>query len=270
MLNPAIFSIKRPRAQRIPILLSAPHVGTFIPPAILQELRPEVAAELIDTDWLIHELYDFTLDMGITMIKAEYSRYVIDLNRPIEGPALYSDARRQTDAMPLTDFSGISLYRAGHTPDAGERARRIREYYQPYHQALAAELSSLRAQFSHVVLFDAHSIRRHVPAIHPQAFPDLILGDREGQTAAPILSQALLNSLSGSNFDITYNAPFKGGQITRGFGQPSQGIHALQLEMSQDIYLDPDLKSLIPSKVEALRAALKKAFLDLLIALENL
>lgn len=270
MHSPPIFTLKKPRSLRRPIVLSAPHVGTRVPPEIEDSLQPQVSKNLEDTDWCVHELYDFCLDLGVTMIHADYSRYVVDLNRPTEGPALYTDSRQQTDVVPLQDFDGQPLYRKGAEPDATERTRRIATYYRPYHEALARELSDLRKNHQHVLLFDAHSIRRLVPTISPQAFPDLILGDRDGKSADPSLSRALLASVRSSPFEIAYNEPFKGGQITRFFGRPEDGIHALQLEMSQDIYLNPKTHSLEASKLGRLQPVLKQALLEVARALEAL
>lgn len=266
--------LRRPSGKRLPLLMSAPHVGVAVPSELTDQFAPEPLAELRDTDWLVHELYAFAVGMGVTLLEAQISRYVVDLNRPAAGPSLYSDSRRQTDVIPLTDFDGTPLYLPGHQPDAAERQRRIALYYDPYHAALERELLDLQREFSDVILFDAHSIRRSVPSLDARPFPDLILGDRDGTSAASALSQAIVTTLRSSPYHVSHNNPFKGGQITRRWGQPDLGIHALQLEMSQDIYLADDDGSSRPrlseEKVKKLKPWLEKALVALVEAVRKL
>jgi len=207
-----------------------------------------VAAKLDDTDWFVHDLYSFCQSMGITLIHATYSRYVVDLNRDPSGLILYADARTETTLVPQKTFGGESLY-PDHGPDPQEIQSRVKIYYDPYHDALRSLLHELRNSHRHVLLWDAHSIKRHVPSVRAEPFSDMILGDQMGKTASPLLTQAALTSLrhpnsheggQGKSFDVQHNHPFMGGYITRHFGQCAPGIHALQLEMSQDIYMDED------------------------------
>lgn len=266
--------LRRPVAKRLPLLISAPHVGVLIPSELAGGFEPKALAELRDTDWLVHELYGFALEKGMTLLHAHVSRYVVDLNRPASGPALYRDQRRQTEVVPLSDFDGHPLYRPGHEPDEKERQRRIDSYYKPYHEALEKELKSLLEEFPQVVLFDAHSIRREVPSLDAKPFPDLILGDRDGTSAHPSLSAAVLASLASSPFSVSHNHPFKGGQITRAWGQPERGVHALQLEMSQDLYLEAGSGTTWPrlsqAKVDRLKPWLEKTLLNLVEAVTKL
>ena len=226
-----------PKAWQAPIIISVPHVGTELPIDIKDHLHPDIASQLPDTDWFVDQLYDFSTEIGAVLIKARYSRYVIDLNRPIEGPSLYSDSRRQTDVIPATSFEGIPLYKAGYKLDNAEREKRIALYYQPYYEELHAHIERGLEMFGRVLLWDAHSIKRHVRSIQAEPFPDLMLGDRDGHTAEPSLVQAALKELKSSPYSVAYNAPFKGGQITRFHGQSAPGLYAMQLDMSQDIYM---------------------------------
>ena len=264
------YSIQNPNGVLVPLVLSIPHAGTGLPIDIAGSLRDEIISTLPDTDWFIVELYDFCAEMGIPIISAEFSRYVIDLNRPVEGISLYTDQRRQTDALPITTFDGDPLYLDGKVPDAIERQRRIELYYRPYHTALRQLLVATRQKFGQVLLFDAHSIRREVPSLATEAFADFIVGDRDGSSAAAILSQTLVASLGKKFFQVRHNQPFKGGQITRIYGNPSQGMHALQLEMSQDIYLTDDRQGLEAKRVAKLRPVLKQALRNLIQQMEKL
>jgi N-formylglutamate deformylase len=238
----APFKIIRPKSTPRPIVVSCPHSGTQIPADILQQMDHAVASQLDDTDWFVHDLYSFAQNQGITLIHATYSRYVVDLNRDPSGRKLYADARSETTLVPKKTFGGESLY-DDLGPNPKEIERRVKVYYDPYHGALRTLLHELRRSHGHVLLWDAHSIKRAVPSVRPEPFADMILGDQMGKTASPLLTQAALKSLRGSEvnlFDVQHNHPFMGGYITRYFGQSAPGIHALQLEMSQDIYMDQD------------------------------
>ncbi len=269
MADSAIFGLIRPAGKRRPILVSAPHVGTEIPASLGVHFDPKSTAALEDTDWHVHELYRFCIDLGITLIHAHFSRYIVDLNRPIDGHQLYQDQRQQTQVVPLTNFAGQALYRPGKEPEKIQREQRIQTYYRPYHDAIAGELKLLAQGGREVVLFDAHSIRRHVPSITAEPFPDLIIGDRDGTSAGPHVTAALRNSLGKSPYEVSYNHPFKGGQITRFFGQPASGVHAVQLEMSQDLYLSEGSHELDALKVGRLQPVLADALLALVRAVET-
>jgi len=265
-----VFSIRSAQAALRPIIVSVPHAGTDVPDEVAVQLRPDILQQLPDTDWFVSELYAFCQSLGIPMISARLSRYVVDLNRPMEGPALYSDQRRQTDAIPLTSFDGVELYDPAQKPDAAERERRARLYYQPYHAAVRELIAETQKNFKHVLLFDAHSIRRSVPSLAKDPFADMIVGDREGTSADESLSATLLRVLKNSPYHIAHNQPFKGGQITRAFGHPAQKIHALQLEMSQDVYMNADSKRLDAEKSVQVQKVLQTALLELAAVLEAL
>ncbi|MCP4459443.1 MAG: N-formylglutamate deformylase [Cytophagales bacterium] len=219
-----------------PILVSVPHCGIAIPPDIKHSYDPKKTEFIDDTDWYVDKLYDFVNELGITMINAKYSRWVIDLNRNKESKPLYEDGRVITSLTPASDFNGNSIYKEkGPSPD--EIQRRVAKYYQPYYEKIDELLREKRAKFKHVLFFDAHSIRQYVPGIRAEPFPDLILGDVDGTSANPGLIEAASQILSQSDYSFQHNAPFKGGNLTRHFGKPDTGIHALQLEMSKILYM---------------------------------
>ncbi|MEO6017113.1 MAG: N-formylglutamate amidohydrolase, partial [Polaromonas sp.] len=145
----------------VPLLVSMPHIGTEIPPELQPGYRPE-ALEVEDTDWHLHALYNFLPKMGASVLRPRYSRYVIDLNRPPDDAPMYPGASN-TELCPTRFFSGEPLYQPGHEPAPEERARRRAAYWQPYHTALAEELARLKAAHGFALLWDAHSIRSHIP-----------------------------------------------------------------------------------------------------------
>ncbi len=262
--------ILRPQINRLPIIISCPHSGVDIPPDIAKDMCPEVVEGLADTDWFVHELYKFAPKMGITLVHAHYSRYVIDLNRDPAGRALYNDQRQETALIPLQTFAGTPIYAVG-PPDKEETKRRLDIYYAPYHGQIGKLIGEMRKTSPHVLFFDAHSIKRSVPSIRAQPFADMILGNQKGKTAAPELSLAALTALRATGtYDVADNEPFMGGYLTRRFGQPAAGVHALQLEMAQDIYMDEASVSRTPNKEDAVRSALTAMFDSLIDALKRL
>lgn len=234
-----VFTWIEPTAAEVPIVLSLPHVGTHVPDAIGRQLKPEQAASLDDTDWFLDRLYAFAPARGMAMLRANYHRWVIDLNRPPGQQPLYADGRITTGLCPTTDFYGNPIYCDNRSQLAtAELEARRHHYFDPYHQALRERLDRLKSLFGHVLLWDCHSIRSHLPAIHPAPFPPLILGSAGGISASPVLIETALNCLGQSGFQTTHNQPFQGGYITRHYGRPAEQIHALQLEMTKCNYLD--------------------------------
>ena len=227
------------KAGSIPLLVSMPHVGTEIPDDILSAMTP-AATDKQDTDWHLVRLYDFLDQMGASVLSARWSRYVIDLNRPPENTNLYP-GQDTTGLIPVDTFHREPLYRDGHAPDEAEVRRRLQAYWKPYHDQLRAELDRLLALHGRVVLWDAHSIASVVPRFFEGKLPDLNFGTADGKSCAPGLSDAIVSqALRQERYSIAVNGRFKGGHITRFYGQPANNIHAIQLEMCQSTYMDED------------------------------
>jgi N-formylglutamate deformylase len=230
----SIFTLHRGNA---PLLVSLPHVGHEIP----DDLRGRYAERALaseDTDWHLERLYNFAADLGASVLRPRLSRYVIDLNRPPDDTPMYPGASN-TELCPTRFFTGDPLYREGQAPDAAEVAHRRSLYWQPYHDALAAELDRLRERFGHVVLFDGHSIQSELPWLFEGRLPDLNLGTADGRSCAPSLRAALQGVLDGQqDFSHVTDGRFKGGYITRHYGRPAQRVHAVQLEKCQCLYMD--------------------------------
>lgn len=225
----------------LPLLVSVPHAGTEVPEAQRARMT-EAALALPDTDWHVDRLYGFVEELGASMIVATQSRYVIDLNRAPDSRPLYPGASN-TELCPTTTFDEAPLYRDNEMPEEAEIAQRLETVWRPYHARVRGELERIRAQHGIALLWDAHSIRSHVPRFFEGRLPDLNLGTADGASADPELT-ALLGSVAREAEALGYshaiNGRFKGGYITRSFGAPAAGIHALQLELSQITYMDED------------------------------
>jgi N-formylglutamate deformylase len=249
------------RSNPAPILLSIPHCGTSFPEELKSEFKPNLAQQPDDTDWFVEQLYDFAPAMGITVIHAVNSRWVIDLNRDPQSKPLYTDGRIITGLCPTTTFSGESIYLDDRKEIGSDEVRRRLElYYWPYYLKVQQLLDSLKDQFGKVLLWDCHSIRHFVPTIHKEKFPDLILGDADGTSASLGLIEDTLSALSHSAYSVSHNYPFKGGYITRNFGKPSLNQHALQLEMTKVNYMDNAELVYDSSRAERMRTVLKVVF----------
>ena len=234
-----LFEIQSPSVDPVPIVVSVPHAGTGFPTELKSHFKKRLRKHLDDTDWFVHKLYDFASDLGITIIKANLSRWVIDLNRDPESVPLYNDNRLITGICPTTDFFGNRLYKSRDLePDADEIKQRLRAYYWPYYQKIEELLAERRQQFGKVLLWDAHSIRHLVSTIQKEPFPDIILGNNDEKTANQRVIKTALDGLKTGSFGINHNSPFKGGHITRYFGKPEDKVHALQLEMNKILYMD--------------------------------
>lgn len=222
-----------------PLLISMPHVGTLIP----DELQPRYhgwALALADTDWHLDRLYGFARDLGATLLVPRFSRYVIDLNRPSDNQPMYAGANN-TELCPTRAFTGEPIYRDGAAPDAAEVQQRVQRWWRPYHDTLAAELARLKAAHGHAVLFDAHSIKSQLPWLFDGQLPHLNLGTAGGAACAPSLAQRVVAVCAAqSAYSHVLNGRFKGGHITRQYGRPADGVHALQLEMCWRAYMDED------------------------------
>jgi len=211
-----------------PLLVSLPHTGTD-----LAGLDSRLVSSWLgrrDCDWWIDKLYDFAPALGATIVHTAISRTVIDVNRDPSGVSLYP-GQATTTLCPTDTFDGDPLYRAGE-PTEQEIARRRETWFDPYHAALAGELARLRARHPAVVLYDCHSIRSVLPRLFDGELPVFNLGTNDGKSTAPELEALVAGRLAKSGQSWIVNGRFKGGYITRHHGNPANGVHALQMELS--------------------------------------
>jgi N-formylglutamate deformylase len=257
------FTIIEPSAPKVPIIISIPHCGTEFPDELINDYLPEQVASIDDTDWFLQDLNDFASSMGITVVYAKYSRWVIDLNRDPQSAPLYNDGRLITGLTTTTDFIGNPIYKTGKEPDQAEVERRLKVYFWPYYQKLQQLLDDRKREFGKALLWDAHSIRRMVPTIRKEAFPEMILGDNDEKSADKKLIDITLSEL-GKVYQVNHNDPFKGGHITRYFGNPSNNIHALQLERNKNLYMDDSERKFDVNRATKMREVLKTNFSKLI------
>lgn len=258
------YKVIQPSAPVVPILVSVPHCGIQFPSELKDQYQADLISRPDDTDWFVDQLYDFAPALGMTMITAVYSRWVIDLNRDPQSKPLYTDGRIITALCPTTTFLGEPLYKDKRNEvSSDEVKRRVELYYQPYHAQINDRLQNLKSKFGKVLLWDCHSIRQVVPTIQKEKFPDLILGDADETSADPVLIQDALKNLKSGLYSLQHNYPFKGGYITRHFGRPKEHQHALQLEMSKVNYMDDAEMSYNKAKADKMREVLRQTLSSL-------
>lgn len=221
---------------RLPLIVSLPHDGRQVPEDIAARMTG-AALELPDTDWQVARLYDFCRELGATMIIARHSRYVVDLNRPPDDAPLYP-GQLSTGLCPARTFSGEPIYADGAAVDDAELERRRREYWQPYHDALCKQLSALHTRHGRVLLWDAHSIASRVPSLFEGELPVLNIGTDGGRSCATAVAQAAQKVAAASPYTQVLDGRFTGGYITRHYGAPDTGRHAVQLEIARRGYMD--------------------------------
>ncbi|MDR3004693.1 MAG: N-formylglutamate deformylase [Acidovorax sp.] len=244
-----------------PLLLSFPHVGTYVPPCVAERLNDE-ARHVPDTDWHLPRLYAFAKALGASTLVATHSRYVVDLNRPPDGASLYP-GQNVTGLCPVDSFDDTPLYRSPELrPDAAELDQRRAAIWQPYHDQLRAELDRIKAQHGVALLWDAHSIRSVLPRFFEGTLPDLNLGTNLGASCAPGLGERLLHTAQQATADgytSVLNGRFTGGYITRHYGQPASQVHAVQLEMTQSSYMQEALPfDYLPERADKVQPHLEK------------
>ncbi len=221
----------------VPLLVSVPHAGTEVPREIARRFTLAGQA-LTDTDWYVDELYAFARELGASMVVANYSRYVVDLNRSPNSQSLY-DSSPTTPVCPTNTFAGEPIYMPGETPTATEVGERVARYWQPYHSQIEAELDRLHAEHGFVLLWDAHSVGSEVPGLFEGVLPEFNIGTRDDRSYPRSLAESLLARVTGEGkYGAVLNGRFKGGYITLNYGRPSERRYAIQLELAQRVYMD--------------------------------
>lgn len=222
------------RRGTTPLLVSMPHTGTFLPDWLEPRLT-RAAKALPDTDWHLEQLYNFVDELGASVLVATHSRYVVDVNRPPDNANLYP-GQDTTGIVPVDTFHKAPLYLPGFAPSEAEVRSRIEQYWKPYHAKLSEELKRLKSEHGRALLWDAHSILSELPRFFQGRLPDFNLGTADGKSCGKGLGEALLSRISG--YTKVLNGRFKGGYITRTYGDPGNGVHAVQLELSEAVYTE--------------------------------
>lgn len=215
-----------------PIILGQPHSGVHVPAEIYTNLN-DLGRRLLDTDWHVDKLYDGLLQ-NVTVVRANFHRYVIDANRSPSDEHLYP-GQNSTGLVPTITFDDKPIWK---TEPNEESLHLRRSFHQAYHGALAEQIERVRAIHGKAVLYDCHSIRSTIPHLFEGRLPDLNIGDNSGQSCDPCITRAVERICQQHpTFSHVTNGRFKGGWTTRHYGQPQNRVHAIQMELVQSAYL---------------------------------
>ncbi|WP_257539850.1 N-formylglutamate deformylase [Sphingobium sp. CFD-1] len=221
-----------------PLIVAFPHTGMELADVEGAFRSPWLARR--DADWWVDRLYGFARGLGATTVRSRISRSVIDLNRDPSGVSLYP-GQTTTELCPTSTFDGDPLY-TGTTPGDAEIARRRAIWFAPYHAALEGEIVRLRTLHPRIVLYDAHSVRSHVPRLFDGELPQFNIGTNGGVTCDPALEAAVTGICAEGPFSHVLNGRFRGGWTTRHYGRPENSVHAIQMELAMRGYMDePDI-----------------------------
>ncbi len=244
------FRIVRPYDRNSPVLVASPHSGRIYPPAFLAASRLDPHTLRRSEDCFVDELFAGAPACGVPLLAADFPRAYCDVNRePWElDPAMFSDklppwCNTRTPRI-NAGFGTIARLVGSGQPIYAEKLSfaeaeaRIRSCWQPYHNALASLIAETRGGFSRCILLDCHSMPTEEPAPGARHDPDFVLGDAHGTSCDPVLSGLAHRFLEGAGYRVRRNDPYAGGYVTRHYGRPRQGVHALQIEVSRSLYLD--------------------------------
>ncbi len=246
-----------------PLVISIPHDGHELAPGQVEHMT-EVGRSIPDTDWYVRRLYEFAEDLGASLIAACFSRYVVDLNRSPEDDALYA-GKISTGLCPTRTFAGERIYEPGIGITDGEKAERVSEYWQPYHEMLQDVLEATREKHGYALLWDAHSIAGELPLLFEGVLPDLNIGTNDGKSCSADFTVAVSQVAERSDYTAVTNGRFRGGYITRHYGRPEAGVHAIQLELSQRTYMDEASAEYVESRATGVADTIRqmlRAYVD--------
>lgn len=245
--RPAFETVK-PRRPNAPLVFNSAHSGRDYPERFLEMARLDTRSIRQSEDAFVEELFSRAPHMGVPLLKANFPRAYLDVNRePYElDPSMFSEplsARCNTSSPRVAAGLGtLARVVAENKPIYRERltmadARmRIEGIYRPYHATLQRLLSEAVNDFGMAILIDCHSMPR-LSRAGDRPPPDIVLGDRYGTTCDPMIVDLAETVFASAGLRVARNRPYAGGYITRSYGRPQYGVHALQVEISRHLYM---------------------------------
>jgi N-formylglutamate amidohydrolase len=247
------FDVLAPASHTSPAVFDSPHSGRIYPDSFLRTSRLDALALRRSEDCYIDEMFGAAVALGCPLLKANFPRAFLDLNRePYElDPAMFADRLpgfANTTSMRVAGGLGtIPRIVSEHEEiykvplEFAEVEARIERLYRPYHSALQGLLQETAARFGHALLVDCHSMPSTAAPPAPggrSRRADVVLGDRYGSTASAALTEAMERAFVSQGFQVVRNKPYAGGFITQTHGRPQAGVHAIQVEINRALYVD--------------------------------
>jgi len=267
------FEIVQPARWRAPVIFNSPHSGAIYPRAFLEASRIDLAALRRSEDSFMDEMVQGLTADGFGVVQVHFPRSFVDVNRePYELDPRMFEGRLPSFAntrsmrvagglgtVPRVVGDGQEIYRERLAVE--DALHRIERLYKPYHRALRRLIGQVHERFGAAVLVDCHSMPSVGLARDEQRRPDVVIGDRYGTSCPPQLTQAIEESFTAMGYSVGRNKPYAGGFITEHYGNPANGIHAVQIEINRAIYMDERRRERGPgfAKVAADFASLAQA-----------
>jgi len=255
-----VYDIQAPQEQTLPLVVASPHSGRFYPPEFLAAARLDGRTLRKSEDAFVDEIFAAAPRLGAPLLRALFPRAFLDVNREAYelDPEMFADSlpayvntRSPRVAAGLGTIArvvanGEEIYR-GKLRFA-DAAQRIARFYQPYHAALRDLIDASAARFGHCILIDSHSMPSAGSAERERdgRRVDLVLGDCFGSACAPVVIDTAERLLRSKGYTVNRNAPYAGGFTTRHYGRPRTGVHALQIEINRDLYMDEGTLDRLP------------------------
>ena len=244
------FEILEPQDWRSPIVFNSPHSGSVYPRAFLAYAQLDLATLRRSEDSFVDELFAGVVGCGFPLMRAHFPRCYVDVNRePYELDPRMFDGRlpsfANTRSMRVAGGLGTVARVVGDAHEiydqripVDDALQRIEGLYKPYHRALRRLITALHRDFGAAVLIDCHSMPSVAGSKDDRPRSDFVLGDRYGTSCVPVITETIDATLAGFGYTVSRNKPYAGGFITEHYGNPSVGVHAIQLEVNRALYMD--------------------------------
>jgi N-formylglutamate deformylase len=244
------FEALEPAHFRGPLLFNSPHSGRVYPREFLLTSRLDLATLRRSEDSFVDELIAGVVTRGHPLVRAHFPRCYVDVNRePYELDPRMFDGRlpsfANTRSMRVAGGLGTVARVVGDAQEiydqrisVAEALKRIDSLYKPYHRTLRRVFMRLHRDFGAAMLIDCHSMPSATGAKDERPRADLVLGDRYGTSCVSVVAETIETTMRGFGYAVSRNKPYAGGFITEHYGNPTAGLHAIQLEINRALYMD--------------------------------
>lgn len=248
-LEPPI-AVLRPLRQAAPLVFSSPHSGSVYPAAFVAASRLDRLALRRSEDCYVDELFEPAAALGLPLLAARFPRAYLDVNREpyeLDPEVINGRLPEFANTQSLRVVGGLgTIARIVSEQEEIYREKvpiemaleRIDRLYRPFHETLAELLEGTRRRFGVAALIDCHSMPSWSSGPGGGNRPDFVLGDRFGISCNGRLTRLVRDTLAAMGYEVQLNRPYAGGFITEHYGRPTQGLHALQIEINRGLYLD--------------------------------
>lgn len=230
-----------------PFFISIPHAGEKVPTETpwLKGL-PEPTL-MCDVDRYVDQLYQPVVEkLHLPLVKTEWHRYAVDLNRLPEDVDADSVEGHFNPAgtFPLglhwvKTTTDVRLMKAPISKKLHEEL--IHKYFEPFHAGVRGEYARIKALGAEKIYqLDAHSMPSKATAAHKDAAgstrPQVVVSDVDGTSCEARYKDLVISAYERAGFQVSYNWPYKGGRVTQTYGKPNMGQHAIQVELNRSLY----------------------------------